>query len=175
MTGLTILDVVLILALFGFVFFGFWVGLIHALGGLIGSIVGAVVASRLFEPLAVQWAGLFGGNENLARIVIFIILFVIVNRLIGLGFWIIEKMFNFFSVIPFLKTINRLGGAVFGFVEGVLVIGVTIYVASRFPLGGLFTTSLQGSDIAKKLVEISSFITPLLPVLLRQVRSVIGI
>lgn len=172
---MTILDVVLLLLLFGFVFFGFWVGLIHALGGLVGAIVGAVVASRLFEPVVQQWGYLFGGNQNLARIVIFLIIFIIVNRLVGLAFWLLEKMFNVIAIIPFLKTINRLGGAIFGLIEGVLVIGVTIYVASRFPLGATFTEGLQGSSVAKKLVELSGFITPLLPVFLKQIRSMIGI
>ena len=172
---MSIVDVVLLLLLFGFVFFGFWVGLIHALGGLVGAIVGAVVASRLFEPIVQQWGYLLGGNQNLARIVIFLIIFIIVNRLVGLAFWIIEKMFGVISVIPFLKTINRLGGAVFGLIEGVLVIGVSLYVASRFPLGATFTESLQGSSVAKKLLEVSGIITPLLPVFLKQIRSVIGI
>lgn len=172
---MTVLDIILLLILGGFLFYGFWVGLIHALGGLVGAIVGAVVASRLFGPLAEQWSFIFGGNENLARIVIFLVLFVIINRLVGLAFWFLEKGFKFIAIIPFLKSINRMLGAVFGLLEGVLVVGVTIYVSSRFPLGDFFTTQLQSSDVAKKLVEFSSVITPLLPQLLRQLRSVIGI
>lgn len=172
---MTLLDVILLLVLFGFVFFGFWTGLIHALGGLVGVVAGAVVASRVFEPLAQKWDFFFGGNTNLARIVIFLIIFVVVNRLAGLGFWIIEKAFKIISFIPFLKTINRLGGAIFGAIEGVLVIGVTLYVAAKFPLGDNFVKALQSSDVAKKLIETSGVLTPLLPEILKKIRSATGI
>lgn len=172
---LTLLDLLLVLFLFGFVFFGFWTGLIHALGGLVGVAVGASIASRLFIPLASQYGFVFGGNENLAKVVTFMVIFVVVDRLVGLGFWVLEKVFNGLTVIPFLKTINRLGGALLGLVEGILVLGVSLYVASRFPIGDTFTSALQGSNIAKHLVDMSTILTPFLPLILKQVRSVIGV
>ena len=82
----TLLDVILLLVLFGFVMFGFMTGLIHALGALIGVVAGTAVASRVFVPLADKYSYFFAGNENVAKIVIFILVFVIVNRLVGLLF-----------------------------------------------------------------------------------------
>lgn len=175
LASVTLTDVILLLILFGFIFFGFWTGLIHALGSLVGSIVGVVVASRMFIPLAEKYSYLFGGNMNLAKIVIFLVIFIIVNRLVGLVFWIIEKIFKVISIIPFLKTINRLGGAVLGFIEGVLAIGMTLYITDRFPLGDAFTKAIQGSIVARKMVAAAAIITPLLPVYLQQIRSIIKI
>ncbi|MBU1146153.1 CvpA family protein, partial [Patescibacteria group bacterium] len=95
-------DLILILILGGFVLYGLWFGLINTLGVLVGTIAGAFLAARWYEPVA-DWAGfLFGGHTNLAKVVCFLILFIIINRLVGLVFWLIDKIFSFFKIIPFL-------------------------------------------------------------------------
>ena len=172
---ISLFDLILVLLVFGFIFFGFWTGLIHALGGLIGVIAGAAIASRVFIPLSNQYASFFGGNENLAKVVTFMVVFVVVNRLVGLIFWILEKVFKGLSVLPFIKTLNRLGGAILGLIEGILVVGACLYVASRYPINDQFTQALQSSNFAKQITQYSTILTPLLPLILKQLRSVIGI
>ena len=142
---MSLFDLILLLILGGFVMYGLWFGLIHALGALLGTIAGAFLAARWFEPVS-NWVGfLFGGHQNLARIICFLILFTIINRLVGLLFWLIDKIFAVVSIIPFLKTINRLFGAIFGFLEGTLVLGLTLFVASRYPLDTWFGEALANS------------------------------
>ncbi|MFA5128654.1 MAG: CvpA family protein [Patescibacteria group bacterium] len=166
-----LLDLILLLILGGFVLYGLWFGLIHTLGVLVGTIAGAFLAARWYEPVA-GWAGfLFGGHENLAKVVCFLILFVIINRLVGLIFWIIDKIFSFLKIVPFLSTINRLLGAVFGFFEGVLVLGLTLFVAERYPLGDWFVNSLADSKIANYFITVGKILMPLLPEVVKQLKS----
>jgi len=123
---MTLFDLILLLILGGFVAYGLWFGLVHTLGVLVGTIAGAFLAARWYDDVA-SWLGfLFGGRENLAKVICFLILFIIINRLVGLIFWLVDKIFSFLKIIPFLSTINRLLGAVFGFLEGVLVLGLTL-------------------------------------------------
>lgn len=170
---MTIFDLVLLLILGGFVAYGLWFGLIHTLGVLFGTIAGAFLAARWYEPVS-SWLGfLFGGNSNVAKVVCFLFLFVIINRLVGFLFWLVDKIFSVLTIIPFLKTINRLLGAAFGFLEGVLVLGLTLYVAERYPLGDWFATSLAESRVAHYLVAMGKVLRPLLPEILKQLKSLI--
>ena len=87
-------------------------------------------------------------------------------------FWIINKVFNLVSIIPFTKSLNRILGALLGLIEGVLVLGVIIYFVSRFVTSEWFISVLASSKVAVLLVDIASVLTPLLPALLRQLQSV---
>jgi membrane protein required for colicin V production len=164
-------DIILLLILGGFVAYGLWFGLVHTLGVLVGTIAGAFLAARWYEPVS-SWLGfLFGGHQNLARVVCFLFLFIIINRLVGLAFWLVDKIFSVLKIIPFLKTVNRLLGAAFGFLEGVLVLGLTLYLAERYPLGDWFTNSLADSKIAHYFIAVGKILMPLLPEVIKQLKS----
>jgi uncharacterized membrane protein required for colicin V production len=126
-----IIDVIFIVIVFGFILAGFYFGLIHTLGSLIGTILGIYLSIRLAPPLAEKFGSLVGG-ETIANVVIFLLIFLIVSRLVGLVFYLLEKTFNLLSIIPFLKTINRLVGGVFGFFEGVILLGAVIFFSTLY-------------------------------------------
>lgn len=169
-----LVDGAILILLGGFVLFGLWFGFIHALGALVGTVGGAFMAARLFEPIAQWFHGLAGGSLNLERVMAFLLVFIIVDRLIGLAFWFIEKVFKFLTIIPFLKTIDRLLGGLLGFVEGVLVIGLTLYFASRFPFPPV-GEYVAGSGIAHWLINAASVLVPLIPEAIRVLRTTAGI
>lgn len=171
---MTIFDAVLLIILAGFVFYGIFFGLIKTIGNIAGVIVGAFVAGHFYLS-AYYWAeDLFFGYENLGKVISFIVLFTIVNRVVGLVFALIDKSFHLISIIPFLKTINRLGGAVLGFVMGALIVGLILYVASRYAIVGYFAGDmLAASKIAPFLVKFAGVLTPLLPEMLKKLGSVV--
>jgi uncharacterized membrane protein required for colicin V production len=164
-------DLALLIIIGGFVFYGLWSGLIHALGSLVGVVVGSFIAGRLFEPLSHTFGWAFGGNANLARIVIFFLIFTIVNRLVGFAFHIADRGFRFITIIPFLSSINRLAGAVLGFLEGSLVIGGALYLATKFPLDPAFTAAMAKLQFAGYFLGMAAVIIPLLPDLVVKIES----
>jgi len=169
---MTIFDVILLILLGGFVLFGLWFGLIHTLGAIIGTFAGAFFAGLWYEPLGHWLEGIFG-HPNLMRIFAFIFIFIIINRLIGFAFYVLDKIFNFLTIVPFLKTVNRLLGGILGFFEGVLVIGLSLFIIARFPLSDWFTSVLQASTVAPWFMAISKILQLMLPELLKQIHSVI--
>ncbi len=169
---MAIFDLILVIILGGFILFGLWFGLIHTLGALVGITAGAWIAGHYYLVLS-DWLGRFFGSGNVLKTISFIVIFILANRLIGLIFYVIDRIFNFVAIIPFLKTINRLAGATLGLIEGVLVIGTSLYVASRYPLGDWFNQGLARSDLAHWLVRAAKIITPLLPEVIRQLKSLI--
>jgi len=168
---MVLFDLILLLILGGFVLYGLWFGLVHMVGVLVGTVAGAFLAARWYDDVASWFSFIFGRDSNTAKILCFLILFIFINRLVGLAFWLGDKIFSFLTIVPFLKTINRLLGAAFGLLEGVLVLGLTLYMASRFPLGDWFTSSLADSRVGYVLMTIGKILKPLLPEVIKQLKS----
>ncbi|MBU1039415.1 CvpA family protein [Patescibacteria group bacterium] len=167
---MTLLDLLLILTVFGFIWFGFWFGIIHMAGSLLGTIAGAWLAGHYYDVLSAwlnSWLGISGGWVTLAS---FLIIFIVVNRLVGFIFYLLDRTFNFLRFIPFLATVNRLAGAVLGFLEGALVLGLTLYFASRLPLPLLVENSIAASGVAARLIAFASVLVPLLPDIIKQIQ-----
>ncbi len=167
---MTTLDIILILSIAGFVWFGLWFGAIHMAGGLIGTVAGAYLAGHFYDKLAGPLHLLFGTDTGWVDLVAFIFIFVVINRVVGFVFHLIDRSFRFISMAPFLKTINRFVGAILGLAEGVLVTGLTLYFANRVALPISVEAAIANSQVAQKLITIASILVPLLPNIIRQVQ-----
>jgi membrane protein required for colicin V production len=164
---MAIFDLVLIIILAGFVFYGLFFGLIRALGSLLGVVVGLWL-TFIFYITVYGWVrNLFFGHELIGKIITFIVLFTLINRLIGFIFALLDRTFDLLSVIPFLKTINRLAGACLGLLEGGLVIGLILLYVSQTAFGSW----LDNSQVAPFFIKFSQAILPLLPGLLNKIKE----
>lgn len=170
---MSIFDIILLIILLGFIWFGFWFGLIYSIGSLLGIIIGIYIAGAWYNQLAYWTLFIFQNNLNLARIVCFIIIFIIVNRLVGFSFYLINKIFKVISLLPFLKTINRLGGAIIGFFEGTLVLGLILYLVTLYPFWANLNQAISGSRIAHYLIVMARILSPLLPKLLKRLKDIV--
>lgn len=170
---MTFFDLILVLLVFAFVLAGLWFGFIHTLGALIGTIFGVLVAGKYYDSWATATQGIFFGNLNLARVVMFFVLMILVNRLIGIIFWIVDRLFKIVSVIPFLKTFNRLFGGALGFLEGVVVVGGSLYIAARYPIGESFANILGHSSVGLWLIKAFGLFAPLLPDIIHNLKSIV--
>ncbi|WP_067843353.1 CvpA family protein [Amphibacillus sediminis] len=65
---------------------------------------------------------------------------------------IISSMLDFVAELPLLSTVNRVLGAVFGFLEQYLVLFVILYVASLLPIAQV-QSALDRSSIAAFIIE----------------------
>ena len=169
---LTILDLILVFLVFLAIAFGFITGLIQAVGGFIGLVLGAWAAGRFYEVVGVWLTPIFLGNSITARIVAFILIFTIVNRLVGLLFWIVGKIFNLVSIIPFTKSLNRILGALLGFLEGTLFLGVILYFVSQLSISEWWIQVINGSSVAGLMMAVAGILTPLLPEVINKVNPI---
>lgn len=170
---LSIFDVILIVLLFGFTLFGFFMGLIQTFGALVGVVVGAWTAGHYFLPLANWVSGIIGFSNNTIKVISFILLFIIINQFVGFLFWFLDKIFKIIAVIPFLKTINRLAGAFLGLVEGILVLGLSLYIMSKYSLGAFIDNGLKASKVAPKLIAAARILLPLIPAVIKAVKGIL--
>ncbi len=166
-------NVILIIIIIGFAMFGLWFGLIHTLGSFIGTIFGAYIASRMYGPIAVWLVHITGWHSNVANVVAFIFLFIIINRIIGLLFWFVDRLTSFFTRMPFLRSLNRLLGIILGTFEGIITVGLIIYFIQKYPLSNQIMSWINTSSIASWTQNMSAFLIPLLPKALRILQTTI--
>ncbi len=158
----TLVDLILVGLLMIFAGIGLALGLIQAIGGLIGLAVGGWAAINFYAPVASWLTPIFFNQAALAKLVAFSLIFILASRLAGLIFWFFNKIFKIFSLIPFLGSLNRLGGFCLGLVEGILILGVLIFVTIRF-FGDIswLIERLDQSRIAHLLLYSLQFLTGL--------------
>ena len=168
---MVLFDIILLILIGGFAMFGFWFGIIHTAGSLVGTVLGAYLASRYYEPMG-QWLyGITGWEGNAPKVVMFIIAFIVINRLIGFVFWTFERITNFVANMPFIRGINRLLGLALGTFEGILTLGLIIFFIERFPLSEYFMQHLADSTVAPFLTKTAGMLIPLLPDALKMLES----
>lgn len=168
---MSLFDLVLLIIIGGFGLFGFWFGLIHTLGSLVGTVAGVFLASRYYEPLAAWLTTITGWGGNFPRVLTFIIAFILINRLVGLAFWIIDQLLSIVTRLPFVNSLNRMLGLIFGFFEGTLVLGMVFFFIVRFPVGPQFMAWLAASKVAPYTVGAAALLWPLLPAALKLLKS----
>lgn len=168
-----VVDIIFICIIAGFALFGLWFGFVHTLGSLIGTILGVYLASRYYEPAADWLIAITGWGENVGRVIVFIIAFLIINRLVGVVFWLIQRFTKIFTRLPIISSFDRLFGFLFGFLEGVLTIGVILYFIERFPLSDGVMGRIAGSVIAPYTVDVAALLIPFLPDAIRILQSTV--
>lgn len=160
-------DLIIIIVVFAFAFYGLFFGFISTLGSLAGTIVGIYISSRLVGPIM----SLFGMDGFVAQIVIFIILFLIISKLFGIIIWGLEKVWGVFKIIPFTGLLDRILGLILGFIEGVLVVAIVMYFAIVYLPGESVTGALDTSYLGKYLLIVGDWMKILLPDALERARE----
>lgn len=170
---MSIFDIALLIIISSFALFGLWFGLVHTLGSLIGTIFGVYLASRYYESVAGWIIGFTHWDQNYVKVIIFVLTFILITRLVGFAFLIMEKVLTIFTRLPFIHGLDRLLGAIFGTLEGAIVVGVSLYFIARFPISLSFMDGLAHSQLAPPLVKLASILIPLFPEALRLLRSTV--
>lgn len=167
------LDIGLIVIIAGFALAGLWYGLVHAILSLLGTIVGIFIATRLYEPVATWIIQSTGWDPNWARVIFFILVFIIIVKLISVIFWLGEKILGLFTKLPGIKGLDKLLGLLFGTAEGVFFLGLILYFIARFPISPWFMEQMAGSFFAPLLVRTVTLLLPLIPDALKMLQSTV--
>lgn len=170
---MSLFDIILIIIIAGFGLFGLFFGLIHTVGSLAGTVLGIYLAYRLYAPVSDWLINHTTWDDNIARVVIFVVVFIIINRLVGLIFLGIAKLLSVVTRLPFINSTNRLLGMAFGLLEGAVVLGAIFYFIVRFPVGDKFMDALAVSQVAPPLVNLAGVFIPLIPEAIQKIDSVI--
>lgn len=155
---MSLFDVILLLIILGFGFAGLKFGLVYTLGSLLGSVLGIYLSIRYYEPVADWLIKVTGWGDNVLRIIVFAIAFILINRAVGLIFWFLGKTLQLVNRIPFIATFNRLFGFLFGIFEGGITIGFIFYFAAKFPVSETMTRLLATSIVVPYTIALAEVI-----------------
>ena len=156
---MNIVDYIIIAVLIIFFLKGFKVGIIGSLGWLIGFAVGVWAAGKYVQPVTV-WLDQWLHNPALSAVVGFVGVVLVVMVIVGVFFWIANKIVNF---VPFVGLVNRLLGGVLGIIEGALLIGLALWFILALPLNNQYSESVKNSTLSDSLVNASGWARMLLP------------
>lgn len=160
-------DLIVVIALIVFTLLGFMRGFIQEVGSIVGLFLGFFVAGKFAWPVAHYIRGGFvqypAIADALSYIAGFFLVFILVTFVFGLLVKTVDKLFNLFAILPFLKTINRLGGSVIGLLEGVLFIAVLAFMVTSLPTNFFFAKQISESTSAPIFLTIANVMKPFLP------------
>ncbi len=144
------LDIAILVILGAFILKGVLRGLLKELCALAGLLLGALLAFRFHPPLAEMLVETFGLPSRLCVIGAFLALFLATVMFFGvLGF-----LLSRFVKLVFLGGLNRVAGAVFGLVQGGVLLAVVLYGLSLAELPGSLDRSLKNSQLAPPFVQL---------------------
>lgn len=168
---MTLFDIILLCIIGGFGLFGFWFGLISAAGSLLGTALGAFLAFRFYIPFADNLMKFTGWTGNFPKVVAFIIVFLIINRLIGFIFYVIGKIFSPLTNLPFIHSLDSILGAILGLFEGVFVMGIIAIFIKTIPVGDFFMNQIRSSVVIPWCTAVASILWPLIPEFFKTIKS----
>lgn len=171
---MSLFDLIVLGIIIAFTLFGLFFGLVHTLGSLLGTIVGVYLASRFYQPLALWLIKVTGWNANFSKVIMFTIAFILINRLVGLVFLLLDRALSIVTKLPIINSLNKLLGGIFGFLEGVMVLGIFFYFVNKFPLSQNFMNALAQSKLAPFCIKISSILWPFIPQALKLIKDTLS-
>lgn len=105
-------------------------GIIAEILTLIGLISAIFIAIFWYSDLSIFLLKQFKWNETLSNIISFILIFIIVI----IFFRMLENLLSHITALLLLNWINNLGGALFGFIRGSIIVGLLLFFIHFIPL-----------------------------------------
>ena len=156
------LDIVIIVLIAIATLIGLRIGIIKAVLSFAGVIIGVILAGRYYLALSEQLT--FIPQANLAKIVAFALILIGIMLIVG----ILAALLKWITSAILLGWVNRLGGAVFGFVLGAIFCSALLAIWAKF-LGA--EGPVAESGLATLLLDQFPMVLALLPEEFDSVRS----
>lgn len=163
--------ILLILLVFG-IFVGLKRGFILQLLHLVGFIIAFIVAMRYYDvisphlelwvpypdlPEDASWA-VFLGETSMESAFYNAIAFFIIFFAVRILLQIIASMLDFVAELPILRSLNKLLGGVFGFIEVYLILFLLLYIGALVPVE-VVQSIIEQSGIATFIIEKTPYLS----------------
>jgi len=151
------LDGVILVLLIWFIFSAFTAGLIREVVTIVSAVLGVVLAGLFYERLADD-IGAFVDSDRAARIAAFLVIFGAIVLAGQVAAWLLKETASFLMLGAF----DQLGGAVFGFVKGIVIIQVLLILFATYPSLHL-DDAISDSSLSPFFLERAPILLQVLP------------
>ena len=149
---MSILDILILIVLFGGLAYGFHKGLVSQLGSLSGVIIGVIVCQLIGGTVADFAQQVFSPSYT-TRVVSVILLFIIVYVAVRLVAKLINKVFK----VLHLKALDRIAGALFVAFKWMLVLSFLLNLYATFFTAGNIQaeSSLANGNVIQAVLDLA--------------------
>jgi membrane protein required for colicin V production len=151
------IDILIVATMVAIVLGAYAAGLIREGVTLLAAIVGIAIAGALYDDLAADVL-VFMDDEDAAEAISFMIL---VGAVYLFG-QIVAIMLSKTASLLMLGWADKIGGAVFGFLKGLIIVQVLLIIFAAYPSLGL-DDAVAGSELAPLFLEDLDFLLWVLP------------
>jgi membrane protein required for colicin V production len=145
---MNLLDILIWAVLLIFMVKGLMKGLIREVCSLSGLVMGSWAAFKYYPFLsAVIWRYI-----HLPNYVSSVISFIVIFLAIGLLFFFLGRLLTEIFKIILLGGINRVGGLIFGFLQGSLVLCLLLFLGTTTPMPLKLKSELEKSKTARPFI-----------------------
>lgn len=145
--GMSLLDILLWVVLLGFAAKGFMKGFVREVCSLLGLVAGGWGAFTYYQTAGAVLGNLIHLPSRVASAVTFLCILLA----IGLLFFLVGHLLTVILKIALLGGINRIGGVVFGLLQGGLILGIALYLAGFPPVPQGVRSRIAASATAQAL------------------------
>lgn len=140
-----LLDILIWVVLLFFVVKGFSKGLIREACTLLGLVIGGWAAFRYYPSLTLMLRGFINLPPRVAQPLSFLLIFM----MLGILFYFLGHLLTVIFKIMLLGGINRIGGIIFGFLEGSFLLCLLFYLGTTKPVPDKLKGFISGSKTAQ--------------------------
>jgi membrane protein required for colicin V production len=158
-------DIIISVFLFLFALYGFWKGFLAGLLHLAGLIVAILLISKIGYVVKYGMMELLQIGELPAGLIAYVLIFIIIMIITKIVIWAIKRLLAALS----LSFIDRILGAAFGFVNGLLVVGMILILADLSPFAEEVNQLTNESRIVQTAKLVSAKVAELVPFLKTEV------
>lgn len=145
---MSLVDILIWAVLLVFVAKGFFRGLVREVCSLLGLVAGGWAAFRYSSHLAEAIRPFIHLPQHIAAALSFVLIFL----LTGLFFFLIGHLLTVAFKIMLLGGVNRVGGLIFGLLEGALILCMALYLGTSKPVPDKLKGHLLRSPTARPFI-----------------------
>ena len=156
-----VLDLIFVLFIGGAAYQGYKDGFVRSLTALLSTMLALYGAYLFYIPAAHWLSDVSGWRLAFCRILVYIVLAILINRLIVYIFYLLDHVLVTITSLPIIRTINRSFGAFFRGLEAVFLLGLVQYLVLHWSEGFLatwFSSSIVASFVAKVVGYMAPFL-----------------
>ncbi len=165
---MAIVDYAVIVILILFFVKGYKSGFLGMLGWLVGLLVGIWIAGQYYLQVG-DWLAQYIKTQIIALGLGYIIVLVLVMAIVGIIFWVLNRIFNFLPVIGFF---NKILGGVLGLIEAIIILGIVFWLVVAVPFSNPVVDSINKAQLRQPIVNMTAVIRGMLPESLKALAEV---
>jgi membrane protein required for colicin V production len=145
---MNLIDILVWAILVVFIVKGFLKGLVREVCSLVGLVMGIWAACKYYPSLSAAIRLYIHIPYSVSSTISFALIFLV----IGLLFFFLGHLLTVIFKIGLLGGVNRVGGVLFGLIQGALVLSIMLYFGTTRPMPSKLKSQLESSKTSRPFI-----------------------